>query len=75
MENLKYFKQNIPNLLEVSIGHALVSDALYLGMENTVAMYKDCWEISYWLLVIGYWLLVIGYWFIGYWLLVIVKLN
>lgn len=41
LENLKYFKQNIPNLAEVSIGHALISDALYLGLENTVAMYKD----------------------------------
>ncbi len=39
LENLKYFKQNIPNLLEVSIGHALISDALYLGLENTVQMY------------------------------------
>jgi pyridoxine 5-phosphate synthase len=41
LENLKYFKQNIPNLAEVSIGHALISDALYLGLENTVAIYKD----------------------------------
>ena len=41
LENLKFFKQNIPNLAEVSIGHALISDALYLGLENTVAMYKD----------------------------------
>ena len=41
LENLKYFKQNIPNLAEVSIGHALISDALYLGLENTVSMYKD----------------------------------
>ena len=39
LENLKYFKQNIPNLLEVSIGHALISDALYLGLENTVQLY------------------------------------
>ena len=39
LENLNYFKQNIPNLLEVSIGHALISDALYLGLENTVQMY------------------------------------
>lgn len=37
--NLEYFKQNIPNLLEVSIGHALISDALYYGLENTVQMY------------------------------------
>lgn len=41
LENLKYFKQNIPNLLEVSIGHALISDALYLGLENTVKMYQN----------------------------------
>jgi len=39
LENLQFFKQNIPNLLEVSIGHALISDALYLGLENTVQMY------------------------------------
>ncbi|HHB79225.1 MAG TPA: pyridoxine 5'-phosphate synthase [Saprospiraceae bacterium] len=41
LKNLKYFKENIPNLLEVSIGHALISDALYYGLANTVAMYKD----------------------------------
>jgi len=40
LHNLKYFKQSIPWLDEVSIGHALISDALYLGMENTVQMYK-----------------------------------
>ncbi|SEA88936.1 pyridoxine 5'-phosphate synthase [Pedobacter hartonius] len=39
LQNLKYFADNIPNLLEVSIGHALISDALYLGLENTVQMY------------------------------------
>lgn len=39
LENLKYFADNIPNLLEVSIGHALISEALYLGMENTVQAY------------------------------------
>lgn len=39
LENLKYFNQNIPGLLEVSIGHALISDALYLGLENTIQMY------------------------------------
>ncbi len=42
LENLAYFNQNIPDLLEVSIGHALVSDALYLGMSNAVKMYKNC---------------------------------
>ncbi|MBM3434927.1 MAG: pyridoxine 5'-phosphate synthase [Bacteroidetes bacterium] len=39
MNNLKYFAQNIPGLLEVSIGHALISDALYLGLENTIQLY------------------------------------
>jgi pyridoxine 5-phosphate synthase len=39
LENLHYFKQHIPELLEVSIGHALVSDALYYGLENTIHMY------------------------------------
>ena len=39
LENLKYFAQNIPNLSEVSIGHALISDALYFGLENTIQMY------------------------------------
>ncbi|NVO02727.1 MAG: pyridoxine 5'-phosphate synthase [Bacteroidetes bacterium] len=39
LENLKYFKENIPNLLEVSIGHALICDALYFGLENVIQMY------------------------------------
>lgn len=39
LHNLKYFAQNIPGLEEVSIGHALISDALYYGLENTVQMY------------------------------------
>lgn len=39
LENLKYFNDNIPGLLEVSIGHALISDALYFGLSNTVQMY------------------------------------
>ena len=39
LNNLKYFAENIPGLLEVSIGHALVSDALYYGLENTIQMY------------------------------------
>lgn len=39
LHNLKYFAQQIPELLEVSIGHALISDALYLGFENTIQMY------------------------------------
>ena len=40
LQNLKYFSDNIPGLLEVSIGHALICDAIYLGLENTVQMYK-----------------------------------
>lgn len=40
LDNLKYFAQHIPHLLEVSIGHALISDALYFGLENTIQMYK-----------------------------------
>lgn len=39
LENLEYFKKNISGLSEVSIGHALISDALYFGLENTVQMY------------------------------------
>ena len=39
LENLEYFAANIPGLLEVSIGHALISEALYLGLENTVRLY------------------------------------
>lgn len=39
LENLKFFKQNVPGLLEVSIGHALISDALYLGLENAIQLY------------------------------------
>lgn len=41
LENLKYFNQEIPFLDEVSIGHALVADALYFGLENVVNMYKN----------------------------------
>ena len=40
LQNLKYFAQHIPGLLEVSIGHALVCDALYLGYENAVQLYR-----------------------------------
>ena len=40
LENLKYFAEQVPGLLEVSIGHALICDSLYLGLENTVMMYK-----------------------------------
>ncbi|MBK7559663.1 MAG: pyridoxine 5'-phosphate synthase [Chitinophagaceae bacterium] len=40
LQNLKYFAENIPGLLEVSIGHALICDAIYLGLENAVQLYK-----------------------------------
>jgi pyridoxine 5-phosphate synthase len=40
LDNLKYFQTNIPWVKEVSIGHALISDALYFGLENTIQMYK-----------------------------------
>ena len=43
--NLKYFATNIPDLLEVSIGHALICDALYLGLENTVHQYLQQLDI------------------------------
>lgn len=39
LENLKFFKLHLPNLKEVSIGHALICDALYYGIENTIQMY------------------------------------
>jgi pyridoxine 5-phosphate synthase len=39
LDNIKYFKENIPNLLEVSIGHALIAESLYLGVENVINMY------------------------------------
>jgi pyridoxine 5-phosphate synthase len=39
LENIKFFKENIPNLAEVSIGHALIVESLYLGLENVVNMY------------------------------------
>lgn len=41
-ENLKYFVQNIPNLKEVSIGHAIISESLYLGIEETLKKYINC---------------------------------
>ena len=42
LDNLKYFRQHVPHLSEVSIGHALICDALYLGLENTIRAYKEC---------------------------------
>lgn len=41
LENLSFFVSEIPEIMEVSIGHALISDALYLGLNNTIQMYKD----------------------------------
>ena len=41
LENLAYFVHEIPEILEVSIGHALISDALYYGLNNVVQMYKS----------------------------------
>ena len=41
LDNIEFFKQNIPGLEEVSIGHALISEALYLGLENVVCLYKQ----------------------------------
>jgi len=41
LQNLAYFRRMVPNLLEVSIGHALISDALYLGLKETVGLYKN----------------------------------
>lgn len=41
LDNIQFFKQNIPNLLEVSIGHALISEAIYLGLDNVVNMYLN----------------------------------
>ncbi len=42
LENLRYFQEQVPGLLEVSIGHALICDALYLGLEKTIPAYLDC---------------------------------
>jgi len=42
LENLRFLKENIPWLKEVSIGHALISDALYFGLEETIRLYKEC---------------------------------
>ena len=39
LDNLTYFKENVNNLLEVSIGHALICDAIYFGLKNTIQMY------------------------------------
>ncbi|WP_223034751.1 pyridoxine 5'-phosphate synthase [Hanstruepera marina] len=41
LDNIRFFKENIPNLLEVSIGHALIAESIYLGAENVVQMYLN----------------------------------
>ena len=41
LDNIKFFKENITGLLEVSIGHALIAESLYLGVENVIGMYLD----------------------------------
>jgi len=42
LHNLTFYRQSIPSLLEVSIGHALISDALYYGLQNVIGMYRRC---------------------------------
>ena len=42
LQNLRDFAESVPHLAEVSIGHALIADALYLGMSNAVAQYRAC---------------------------------
>ena len=46
LDNLRYFQQHCPNLLEVSIGHAIICDALYFGLENTIRMYLEQLSVS-----------------------------
>ena len=41
LDNIKYFKENVPQLLEVSIGHALICESLYLGLDNVINMYLN----------------------------------
>lgn len=41
LQNIEFFQKNIPNLLEVSIGHALIAESIYLGLENVICMYKQ----------------------------------
>jgi len=41
LDNIKFFAENTPNLLEVSIGHALIAESLYLGLQNVVSMYRN----------------------------------
>lgn len=44
LDNLRYFVQHVPHLSEVSIGHALIADALYFGLQNTIQLYLRCLE-------------------------------
>ena len=46
LHNLNYFLTHVPNVLEVSIGHALITDALYLGLENTIQLYLRACEVK-----------------------------
>ncbi len=46
LENLAWFSRHIPFLEEVSIGHALICDALYYGLEKTISLYKACLEVK-----------------------------
>lgn len=46
LDNLQYFAMQIPHLMEVSIGHALIADALYFGLEKTIGMYLNCLKIK-----------------------------
>ena len=41
LENIEFFAKNIPNLLEVSIGHAIICESIYLGLENVIPMYLN----------------------------------
>ena len=51
LDNIAFFKQNIPELLEVSIGHALISESLYLGIENVIQMYLHKLKLCYYTLI------------------------
>ncbi len=42
LHNLRFFQEHLPGLSEVSIGHALITDALYYGLQNVIQMYKQC---------------------------------
>lgn len=46
LDNLRFYKENVPGLLEVSIGHALISDALYFGLKNTIQLYLRQLEMA-----------------------------